>query len=175
MAERRQSLVEVSGLSVSYRQGGGWQRVVEGVDFDIARGEVLGLVGESGCGKSTVALQLLGYRHPAMRTDRGSVTLEGTDILRLERTALDRLRGGTVSFVPQNPTTALNPGMRVGAQVDEGLAAHGRGDACRTRRTSRSAIRISCRAASSSASASPWRWPAIRSSWSSTSPPPGST
>ena len=68
MAERRYSLVEVSGLAVSYRQGGGWHRVVEGVDFDIARGEVLGLVGESGCGKSTVALQLLGSRHPAMRS-----------------------------------------------------------------------------------------------------------
>ncbi len=129
MAERRYSLVEVSGLSVSYRQGGGWHRVVEGVDFDIARGEVLGLVGESGCGKSTVALQLLGYRHPAMRTDAGRISLEGTDILRLDRTALDRLRGETVSFVPQNPTTALNPGMRVGAQIDESLAAHGQGDA----------------------------------------------
>jgi peptide/nickel transport system ATP-binding protein len=129
MAQHRQPLVEVEKLTVSYRQGGGWHQVVEDVDFDIGRGEVFGLVGESGCGKSTVALQLLGYRHAAMRTDRGRVDLDGTDILALDRTALDSLRGGTVSFVPQNPTTALNPGMRVGAQIDESLAAHGGGDA----------------------------------------------
>jgi len=60
-------LLSISDLSVAYRQGRGWMRVVDGVSFTIGGGEVLGLVGESGCGKSTVALQLLGFRHPAMR------------------------------------------------------------------------------------------------------------
>ncbi len=129
MVENRQVLVKVTDLTVSYRQGSGWHQVVNGADFDIARGEVFGLVGESGCGKSTVALQLLGYHHAAMRTDRGSVDLEGIDILKLGRPALNALRGNTVSFVPQNPTTALNPGMRAGEQIGECLAAHRYGDA----------------------------------------------
>jgi peptide/nickel transport system ATP-binding protein len=83
-----------------------------------------GLVGESGCGKSTVAPQLLGFRHAGIRTDSGRILLDGAGVLALDRPGLDRLRGAKVSFVPQNPT-ALNPGMRVGAQIDEILTAHG--------------------------------------------------
>ena len=130
-------VIEVKDLTVSYRQGAGWQRIVDAVNFEVARGEVFGLVGESGCGKSTVALQLLGYRSPAMRTDRGSIMLNGKDVLSLGRKALDRVRGEEISFVPQNPTTALNPGIRVGDQIDEMLAAHGKSGA--TARSKRSA------------------------------------
>ena len=118
------ALMTVEGLSLAYRQGPSWQRVVEDVSFTIAPGEVLGLVGESGCGKSTVALQLLGYRHPALRVLAGRVTLQGQTLTGLPRADLDRVRGRRVSFVPQNPTTALNPGIRVGAQIGEMLAAH---------------------------------------------------
>ncbi len=121
-------LVDVSGLTISYRQGLGWHRVVEDVSFKVERGEVFGLVGESGCGKSTVALQFLGYRHAALRTDRGRINFDGQDVLKLGRSELDHLRGAKVSFVPQNPTTALNPGIRVGAQIQEVLTAHGRSD-----------------------------------------------
>jgi len=116
--------LEVSGLSVSYRQGLGWRQVVEDVSFSVRRGEVLGLVGESGCGKSTVALQLLGFRHGGLRTDTGKIVLDGIDVLTLDRVGLDRVRGAKVSFVPQNPTTALSPGMRIGEQIDEILVAH---------------------------------------------------
>ncbi|MGE0237777.1 MAG: dipeptide ABC transporter ATP-binding protein [Parvibaculaceae bacterium] len=118
--------LEVAHLSVAYRQGNGWLRVVDDVNFTVAKGEVFGLVGESGCGKSTVALQLLGYRHAATRIDAGEVRLNGVNILDLARPALDRLRGVEVSFVPQNPTTALNPGILIGEQVAEVLAAHGK-------------------------------------------------
>ena len=117
--------MKVEGLSLAYRHGLVWQRVVEDVSFDVAPGEVLGLVGESGCGKSTVALQLLGYRHPALRVLAGQVTLQGQTLTGLPRPELDRLRGRRVSFVPQNPTTALNPGIRVGAQIDEMRVTHG--------------------------------------------------
>ena len=116
--------LEVSGLSVSYRQGLGWRQVVEDVSFSVRCGEVLGLVGESGCGKSTVALQLLGFRHGGLRTDTGTIMLDGIDVLTLDRVGLDRVRGAKVSFVPQNPTTALSPGMRIGKQFDEILVAH---------------------------------------------------
>lgn len=119
-------LLEIADLSVSYRQGDGWLPVLHRVSFTIARGETFGLVGESGCGKSTVALQVLGYRNPASRVDGGTVSFYGRDLLRLSRTELDRLRGDRISFVPQNPTTALNPGIRVGEQVIEILRMHGR-------------------------------------------------
>ncbi|WP_119273427.1 dipeptide ABC transporter ATP-binding protein [Taklimakanibacter deserti] len=118
--------LEVARLSVAYRQGNGWLRVVDDVSFAVAKGEVFGLVGESGCGKSTVALQLLGYRHPATRIEKGEVRLNGVNILSLPRPELDRLRGVDVSFVPQNPTTALNPGILIGEQIAEVLAAHGK-------------------------------------------------
>ena len=114
----------VSNLSVAYRQGPRWMRVVDEVTFAVTKGEVFGLVGESGCGKSTVALQLLGFRHPAMRTEGGAVLFEGNDLTRLLRPKLDELRGDRISYVPQNPTTALNPGIRIGNQIAEVLEAH---------------------------------------------------
>jgi peptide/nickel transport system ATP-binding protein len=119
-------VISVSGLQVSYRHGGGWLRVLDGVDFSISRGEVLGLVGESGCGKSTVGLQLLAYRQPNMRVDAGTVSFGETDLLRLGRRQLDRVRGNRIGFVPQNPTTALNPAIRIGGQVIEPLFLHGK-------------------------------------------------
>jgi peptide/nickel transport system ATP-binding protein len=120
------ALVEVEDLSVAYHHDDGWLRVVDGVSFTIRRGEALGLVGESGCGKSTVAYHLLGYRRPGSRVDSGRIIFQGVDLLRLGRPALDALRGDRISLVPQNPTTALSPGMRVGEQIAEVLSWHDR-------------------------------------------------
>jgi len=117
-------LIEVSGLTVAYRQSGRWKRVVEDVSFSIRVGEAFGLVGESGCGKSTVALQLLGFRHHSLKAEAGKVRFKGEDLLTLPREALDKLRGDRIAFVPQNPTTALNPGIRAGDQFTEVLLAH---------------------------------------------------
>ena len=117
-------LVDVRDLSVAYRHDDGWLRVVDGVSFAIGRGEAFGLVGESGCGKSTIAYHLLGYQRPTSRVEGGQVLFAGTDVLSLSRPALDRLRGDRLSLVPQNPTTALTPGMRVGEQVAEVLTQH---------------------------------------------------
>ena len=123
---RGQSLVEVGDLSVAYHHHDGWLRVVEDVGFTIAKGEAFGLVGESGCGKSTIAYHLLGYRRPGSRVESGRILFQGVDLLRLDRPALDTLRGNRISLVPQNPTTALSPGMRVGEQIAEVLRWHGR-------------------------------------------------
>jgi len=119
-------IITVTNLKVAYRQNDSWLRVLHDVNFTIRRGEVLGLVGESGCGKSTVGLQLLGYRHPGMKAEGGSVLFRGADLLKLRRRDLDRLRGDRIGFVPQNPTTALNPAIRVGRQVAETLLLHKR-------------------------------------------------
>jgi peptide/nickel transport system ATP-binding protein len=121
-------LLEVRNLSVAYRQGGGWSRAVDDVSFALRPGEVFGLVGESGCGKSTISLQLLGYRHVSMRVEQGEVRFKGENLTDMSRAALDRLRGDRIAFVPQNPTTALNPGIRIGQQLAETLLAHDRAD-----------------------------------------------
>jgi peptide/nickel transport system ATP-binding protein len=121
-------LLEVRNLSVAYRQGAGWVRAVDDVSFALRPGEVFGLVGESGCGKSTISLQLLGYRHVSMRVEHGEVRFKGVNLIDMSRAELDELRGDRIAFVPQNPTTALNPGIRVGQQLAETLLAHGRAD-----------------------------------------------
>jgi peptide/nickel transport system ATP-binding protein len=99
--------------------------VLHHVSFDIRAGEIVGLVGESGCGKSSLALLMMGYRHPAARVRSGTIHFYDQDILGLPDRELVNLRGNRIGFVPQNPTTSLNPGMRVGVQVAESLRAHG--------------------------------------------------
>lgn len=117
-------LVDVDGLSLAFRTGDRWNRILHSVSFRIDRGEVLGLVGESGCGKSTIGLTLLGYLHGNARIETGRVLFKGDDLLRLARPSLDGLRGNRIGFVPQNPTTALNPSMPVGEQMAETLFLH---------------------------------------------------
>jgi peptide/nickel transport system ATP-binding protein len=117
-------LIEIQNLGIAYAGQNGWTDVVEGVCFDIARGETFGLVGESGCGKSTVAYRLLGYGAANSRVQTGQVLFEDTDLLKLDAPALAALRGNRIALVPQNPTTALSPGMRVGQQIREMILTH---------------------------------------------------
>ena len=117
-------LVEIEALSLAYRHDEGWLDAVAEVSFTLAPGEIFGIVGESGCGKSSLALQLLGYHHPRGRVRGGRVRFGGEDVLALDRDALDRLRGARISFVPQNPTTALNPAKRVGRLIAEVIVRH---------------------------------------------------
>jgi len=110
--------VEVEGTGVD---------IVDEISFTIGVGEVLGLVGESGSGKSTVGLALLGHTRRGARIAGGAVRVEGRDILSLRPAELRSLRGGTVSYVPQDPASALNPALRIRTQLEETLAAHGHG------------------------------------------------
>jgi ABC-type glutathione transport system ATPase component len=117
-------VLQIDDLSIDYRTDAGWARAVDGVSLRIAAGEVLGLVGESGSGKTTLGLTALGYLPANARAASGQVLVEGQPVLSLPRPALQRLRGGRIGFVPQNPTTALNPAMRIGPQLAEILRAH---------------------------------------------------
>ena len=117
--------VRVRDLSVSYRDGEEWLEALREISLEVVEGEVFGLVGESGCGKSSLALTLLGYRHPRAKFANGEVRVEGRDLLALPPDALAALRGRRISFVPQNPTTALNPARRIGDLMTEVLTNHG--------------------------------------------------
>ncbi|PIP00037.1 dipeptide ABC transporter ATP-binding protein [Pleomorphomonas carboxyditropha] len=127
-------LIAVDDLTIDYgRQPAACHRAVDGVSFDIRPGEVLGLAGESGSGKSTVAYALLARRRPGSRIVSGRILFEGEDILPLPERQVRLLRGGRIGFVPQNPATSLTPSMPVGRQIVETIEIHGvaRGAAAR--------------------------------------------
>jgi peptide/nickel transport system ATP-binding protein len=125
--------VEVDRLRVEIEGEG--VDIVDEVSFHVDAGDVLGLVGESGSGKTTVGLAVLGHTRRGARVTRGEVRIEGRNILALGRLERQRLRGKLVSYVPQDPSSALNPALRIGMQLEETLSAHGFGASDEERRT----------------------------------------
>lgn len=124
MSSQAEAIVEVDDLTIDFWDRDHWVNVVNHVSFDIKRGETLGLVGESGCGKSTTAFSLFGYRRPGSRVRAGAIRFEGRDLLRIKERGLRSIRGEKICLVPQNPAGSLTPSMRVGTQVVETLKAH---------------------------------------------------
>jgi peptide/nickel transport system ATP-binding protein len=119
-------VLSVRDLRTRFETAAGVARVVDGVSFDIAAGEILALVGESGAGKSTVALSVMGLVDPPGRVASGRVLLGGEDVAGLGERGLRRLRGRRMAMVFQDPAAALNPVMSVGAQMVEAVLAHER-------------------------------------------------
>ncbi len=117
--------LELTDLEVAYRVRGDWRRVLRGVSLQIAEGESYGLVGESGCGKSTAAFAALRYLPRNGRVSSGGITVAGEDLLAMSDADVRRLRATKVSMVYQNPTGALNPSLRIGDQVAEGYTLQG--------------------------------------------------
>jgi oligopeptide/dipeptide ABC transporter ATP-binding protein len=118
-------LLQVRDLSISYWSDRGQElRITDAVSFDITVGQVVGLLGESGCGKTSIALSLLGLLPPKARVVCGSVHFRGQDILTLGEQQLQKIRGALVSIIFQEPGMALNPVMRVGDQIAEVIRAH---------------------------------------------------
>jgi peptide/nickel transport system ATP-binding protein len=117
--------LELDDLHVAYRVRGRDREVLRGVSLTIAQGTAYGLVGESGCGKSTAALAIVQYLPRNGRVTSGSVAIAGLDVLSHSRTALRNLRASAVSMVYQNPGAALNPSMRIGRQVAEVFTVRG--------------------------------------------------
>ena len=117
------TLLEVEQLSVEIATPQGPAEILTGVDFTLDQGESLGLVGESGCGKSMTALAVMGLLPEAARAS-GRIVFEGRDLLATPEAELCRLRGGRIAMVFQEPMTALNPVHSIGRQVAEGLRLH---------------------------------------------------
>ncbi|HTW10668.1 MAG TPA: ABC transporter ATP-binding protein [Acidimicrobiales bacterium] len=114
------ALVEVKGLTVTVNARRPYD-IVRGVGLSLAAGEVLGIVGESGSGKTTTALALLGFARPGTVIS-GSVRIAGTEMVTASEADRRRARGSLVAYVPQDPSSSLNPALRIGAQLDEVLA-----------------------------------------------------
>jgi len=118
------AILEVRDLRVSFAHPLGLVRAVDGVSFSLAPGERLGLAGESGCGKSTMALAILRMIRPPGSIDGGSVWLDGTELSVLDDEAMRRLRLAGIALVPQGSMNSLNPVMRIGQQIEDALADH---------------------------------------------------
>ena len=119
----KEPLLKVENLSVTFFTPRGTVTAVREASFEISRGEVLGIVGESGCGKSTTAFAVMGYL-PTTAETGGSISFEGKDISSLSAEDLREIRGNRIAMVYQDPTTSLNPSMKIGLQVQEVISEH---------------------------------------------------
>jgi oligopeptide/dipeptide ABC transporter ATP-binding protein len=123
-ANRQQPLLEVNHLKTYFFTDDGVLTAVDGVDFEVGRGEVFGLVGESGCGKSVTSLSVLRLVDPPGRVVEGEVLLEGEDLLLKSDRAMNKIRGEQISMIFQQPKSSLNPVFTIGAQIVEVFEIH---------------------------------------------------
>ena len=124
MDESRTPLLEVEGLRVDFTTNRGTVYAVNGVSFAIGPGETLGIVGESGCGKSVTSLAILGILPKAGKVSTGTVRFEGQDLTELSDRRLRRVRGKEIAMIFQDPMTSMNPVLTVGRQIREALETH---------------------------------------------------
>ena len=117
-------LLEVKGLKTYFYTEDGVVRAVDGVSFEVYPGEVLGLVGESGCGKSVTSLSIMRLISKPGRIDEGEILLDGENLLKLPEEEMIKVRGNRISMIFQQPQTALNPVFKVGDQLSEVLDVH---------------------------------------------------
>jgi peptide/nickel transport system ATP-binding protein len=117
-------LLEVKGLRTSFHTRDGVVRAVDGIDFHVDRGEIMGLVGESGCGKSVTSLSIMGLVSKPGRVEAGEILFDGADLLKLKPDEMRKLRGDRISMIFQQPQSSLNPVWDVGRQVGEVLEIH---------------------------------------------------
>ena len=118
------NLLEVRDLRTYFHTRDGVVKAVDGVSFEVERGEILGIVGESGCGKSVTSFSIMGLVAPPGKIESGSVTFDGRDLLAMSKKDLQQLRGEHISMIFQQPQSSLNPVFRVGAQISEVYEIH---------------------------------------------------
>ncbi|HEX7294193.1 MAG TPA: ABC transporter ATP-binding protein [Pyrinomonadaceae bacterium] len=117
-------LLEVRNLQTHFPTRGGLVRAVDGVSFHLDRGELLGLVGESGCGKSMTALSVMRLISPPGKIVNGEILFDGKDLLKLSDAEMREMRGDDIAMIFQDPMTSLNPVFTVGEQISEALRLH---------------------------------------------------
>ncbi|WP_422030066.1 ABC transporter ATP-binding protein [Reyranella sp.] len=123
-----ESLLELRGLTVDFATDDGVVHAVDGIDLALGRGRTLGLVGESGCGKSVTSLAIMGLLPPENSKVGGQVVFEGRDLLTLDAHLMRDLRGARLAMIFQEPMTSLNPSYTIGDQIIEAIQRHQRLD-----------------------------------------------
>jgi len=121
MGER---LIEVDNLNVGYMDGKERVSILKNIRFHVDRGETLGIVGESGCGKSLTSLAIMGLLSEPLAVFDGSIRYEGADLTKLGKKEMNRYRGKQISMIFQEPMTSLNPVFTIGNQIGEALSTH---------------------------------------------------
>ncbi len=125
MTAQTAPLLRVRDLAVEFRSGSATIRAIDGVSFDLAQGETLGIVGESGCGKSVTSLSIMRLvQSPPGRMANGEILFEGSDLLGKSEAQMRRIRGAKISMIFQEPMTSLNPVHSVGDQIVEVIRLH---------------------------------------------------
>ena len=118
-------ILEINDLKVSFQTYAGKVQAVRGVSFSVEEGETLAIVGESGCGKSVTIQTVMGLNpSPPSLIEGGTIIFEGKDLLKLTESEMEKLRGGEISMIFQDPMTSLNPTKKVGKQIKEAIVKH---------------------------------------------------
>lgn len=120
----KKPLLEIKSLKTYFYTDDGTVRAVDGVDFEVHEGEILGIVGESGCGKSVTSLSIMGLIAQPGKIESGQILFDGTNLLDLSENEMIHIRGNRISMIFQQPQTALNPVFKVGDQISEVLNIH---------------------------------------------------
>jgi oligopeptide/dipeptide ABC transporter ATP-binding protein len=119
-----QPVLEVRDLSTHFFTDDGEVKAVRGVSFEVMPGETVGIVGESGCGKSVTAMSLLGLVQRPGKVVHGEIMFKGQDLLKLNKEELRNIRGRDIAMIFQDPLSSLNPVLRIGFQIDEAMRSH---------------------------------------------------
>src|SRR5579862_9651724 len=119
-----ETLLEVTGLCIEGQSGERWHPIVKGVDLTLRRGEVLGLIGESGAGKSTIGLAAMGYARPGCRISGGSIRFDGLDLLKIDEAKRREIWGTRIAYVAQSAAASFNPAHKLIDQCVEASVGH---------------------------------------------------
>ena len=118
------NILEIKNMHTWFHMDSGIVKSVDGVDIELKEGSTLGIVGESGCGKSVTSMSLLGLLGPGGSVKEGSICYEDRDLLTLSEKELDQIRGKEISMIFQDPMTSLNPLLTIGEQISEACRQH---------------------------------------------------